>query len=52
LGQAILRTKLALKPSVYVIIDPCCPQMLKKSGSPDIEFEIPDCAGELAALTA
>jgi len=27
---------LDLNPSVYVIIDPCCPQKLKKMGPPDI----------------
>ena len=31
LGQAILRTMLALNPRVYVIMDPCCPQTLKKT---------------------
>lgn len=32
LGQAIFRIMLDLNPSVYVIIYPCCPQMLKKWG--------------------
>jgi len=36
LGQAIFRIMLDLNPSEYVIIDPCCPQMLKKRGPPDI----------------
>lgn len=36
LGQAILRTMLDLNPCEYVIIVPCCPQMLKKYGSPAI----------------
>jgi len=36
LGQAIFRIMLDLNPSVYVIIDPCCPQMLEKMGPPDI----------------
>jgi hypothetical protein len=42
LGQAILRTKLALKPSVYVIIDPCCPQMLEKVGRRVLNSKISD----------
>jgi len=36
LGRAIFRIMLDLNPSVYVIIDPCCPQMLEKMGPPDI----------------
>ena len=53
LGQAIFRIMLDLNPSVYVIIDPCCPQMLKKNGAAGYyRFRIPDQTGELAALTA
>jgi len=52
LGRAIFRIMLDLNPSVYVIIDPCCPQMLEKTGRRILKVGDFDQTGELAALTA
>ena len=53
LGLAILRTIVDLNPSVYVIIDPCCPQMLGKIRVAGFgRFRPPERTSKIAALLA